>query len=581
MKRLFFISLLALLLSPLSLSAQGFPLTFGNVPDTETKPKIVNLAKGGGAISFTPADLVRLQGHHITKVRCHIYKTEHMTGLELWVKKRLNEEPCLASATVETPQAGWNEVVFDSPVEITGQDSLFVGFTYTQQGICYALTYSTEKQKFAGDCYILNSAFWDDYSDELPPLCIEGIVDDFEMAEEDLFVHNLAVDKRFYNNGEGMMCSAILRNFGSKPAVNPYVTFTVQGEEKAVDNIDATIPCGGWYKIENVRVEAPRFDIGDAVLLAEPSLVRSGIDAAGRTYVNSFSTLLPRRVVVEEGTGTWCSFCTRGIVGIRDVLAAHPDDFIPIAIHWNDEMDMTDYNDFMKFKQYPSCNVDRFYWAQDPNYDDLNNMYLLERDTQTYADFEITGGVYNDGTIDVSATLSFNYDAHNCDYRLALVVTEDYVKGYPQHNGYSGGKLGPMGGFEDLPTWIPDYEHMHVARYAFPSYGLDNCIVLKDIKAGETYRKDYRFCVRDNVQSLDNLAVNALLINGHDGTIINARILPLSDLGAISAIETSADLVATDYFDISGRQLQHPEGIHIVRQHFSDGTTTSALRLAR
>ena len=570
------------LLCASSLSAAEYPLGYCNGDAAvDMKPKFTTVGEGGGAIGFMPADLLRLDGKKITKARCHIYDTKCMTELKLWVKRHLEDTDYLAVAPVESPQKGWNEVTFDSPVTINAQDSLYIGFTYRQQGICYALTYCSGQQFFDHDNYFFEGGGWEDYSDELRALCIEGIIDDPDIIDYDLGISALKVDSRFYRYGEKMNCSAIIRNFGSKFISKAKVEYTINGELVNTEEVNVNLPSGGWYALDGVQFKAPSATLPDAILQADPTISEEGISEPFEIYINVFDKMYDRRVVVEEGTGTWCSFCPRGIVGLRDMLAAHPDDFIPIAVHWNDEMAMNDYQAFMRFQSYPSSVIDRYIYDYDPNFAGLEVMYGKEKAFQTYADFSIDGGVFDDGTVDVNATLTFDYDNDDCDYRLIVVITEDNVSGFPQNNAYGNGAMGEMGGFEDLPSYIVDFNHMHVARAAYPSYGLDDCLVRRSVKAGEVYKYNYRFPVKDNVQDLDQLTANVLLVNGHDGTIINGRAMPLSGLGAIDSIVTDAELLSTEYYDISGRPMAQPEGLHLSISRYSDGKTVSKLNLAR
>ena len=68
--------------------------------------------------------------------------------------------------------------------------------------------------------------------------------------------------------------------------------------------------------------------------------------ACSASYVNitraeSFYT---RRMVVEEGTGAWCGWCVKGIVGLRYMNATYPDQFIGIAVHNGDMYTVNNYN---------------------------------------------------------------------------------------------------------------------------------------------------------------------------------------------------------------------------------------------
>ena len=61
--------------------------------------------------------------------------------------------------------------------------------------------------------------------------------------------------------------------------------------------------------------------------------------------VNVVNEIFPKAVVYEEGTGTWCGWCVRGHVGLKDMYHNHPDgSFIGIAVHNADPMVLTEYD---------------------------------------------------------------------------------------------------------------------------------------------------------------------------------------------------------------------------------------------
>ena len=40
-----------------------------------------------------------------------------------------------------------------------------------------------------------------------------------------------------------------------------------------------------------------------------------------------------KKILVEDFTGTWCGYCTRGAKKVEDYATTHPNNFIPVAIH--------------------------------------------------------------------------------------------------------------------------------------------------------------------------------------------------------------------------------------------------------
>jgi|GEM_PF-1410784 len=44
-----------------------------------------------------------------------------------------------------------------------------------------------------------------------------------------------------------------------------------------------------------------------------------------------------RLVLLEEGTGTWCTYCPEAAENIEELLQGHPGEFVVLALHWDDE----------------------------------------------------------------------------------------------------------------------------------------------------------------------------------------------------------------------------------------------------
>lgn len=72
-----------------------------------------------------------------------------------------------------------------------------------------------------------------------------------------------------------------------------------------------------------------------------------------------------KRVLIEEGTGTWCNWCPRGTVYGEQMIYDY--DVIFIAIHMGDVMESTpDYAAATTITGLPNGNVDRAVLRVDP-----------------------------------------------------------------------------------------------------------------------------------------------------------------------------------------------------------------------
>lgn len=232
-----------------------------------------------------------------------------------------------------------------------------------------------------------------------------------------------------------------------------------------------------------------------------------------------------RTVVIEEGTGTWCGWCVRGIVAMDYMKKTYGDKFLGIAVHVSDGMQVYDYAVGTNISSFPGCNVQRKYFAKDVGKSEFENYYNEIRATKSLGKIAIKSAVLDRRTysISVSSESEFCYSGSN-SYNVAYVLMEDGVTGFVQNNYYAGGGNGEMGGFENMSS-VVSIEFEDVARAIVPSYE-GNTIATKVVK-GQKYTYDYTFDCPTDVQRFENLYVAALLIDS-SGEIINAAKMPVT-----------------------------------------------------
>ncbi len=235
-----------------------------------------------------------------------------------------------------------------------------------------------------------------------------------------------------------------------------------------------------------------------------------------------------RKVVIEEGTGTWCQWCPRGAVMMDFIADNYPSTAVPIAVHNADPMKVTTYDTGMGglIGGYPSGLVDR----ADGEWDPLQfEIALIER-LSTPAPVSVQHNVAYDAAtrlITVESQLHF-LQALNGDYRIAMVITEDDVTGvtstYRQQNAYSGGGQGPMGGFESLPALVPAAQmtYDHVARTIFNSFTGAPGSVPATNAAGSTVTFTSTY-THPAAQDVTQMHAITMLIDNASGEIINAE----------------------------------------------------------
>jgi hypothetical protein len=277
------------------------------------------------------------------------------------------------------------------------------------------------------------------------------------------------------------------------------------------------------------------------------SAVNGGVDAdvsnnTGSKLFNSLSQASPKKVVIEEGTGTWCGWCPRGAVAMEQMFQTHPNDFIGIAVHNGDPMTVTEYDNGTNLSGFPGCNVDRALLDESVSANLFESYYQQRIGLAVPAGLSMTVSGTSNKTINVSATFRTVFASAN--YRLGVVIIEDNVtgtaSGYNQTNYYSGGANGAMGGFESLANPVPaaDMVYDHVGRALLGGFSGQANSVPAIITDGLSASYTFNYAVPSTSNSA-NMSAVALLIDNTTGEIVNAEKTSLSAAN-VNEMETIA-----------------------------------------
>ncbi len=315
--------------------------------------------------------------------------------------------------------------------------------------------------------------------------------------------------------------------------------------------------------------------------------VNSAVDAnpANNTASAPFNTVSQapaKKVIIEEGTGTWCGWCPRGAVAMEAMYNAHPNDFIGIAVHNSDPMTVAAYDAGANFSGFPGCNVDRAMLDQGVSETAFESYYQERIGLAVPAAISVvSNGAGSSVTIDVTATFYTVFAAAN--YRIGGIIVEDNVTGtaagYNQTNYYAGGASGPMGGYESLPDPVPaaNMVYNHVGRALLGGYSGSAGSVPAAITDGLSVTKTFPYTV-PATSNKANMKVVAVLIDQTTGEIVNANDVALSASGineltaaelsvypnpASDLVNVSFDAKNADYsvslMDLQGRVVSSKE----------------------
>lgn len=239
------------------------------------------------------------------------------------------------------------------------------------------------------------------------------------------------------------------------------------------------------------------------------------------------------KVLVEEGTGTWCGWCPRGIVAMNYMNENHADKFIGVAVHNNDPMAFSEYDNATGFTSFPAMNIDRELLgigvSQQNMVDNVTKRAAIPNPVKIDINMTRNG---NELTITPKATFFMDM---NKEMRFAAIIVEDGVKGtsdgYAQANYYAGGQAGPMGGYESMPQLIPASQMVydHVGRALVGGYNGAAGSIPASVTNGQEVEHTFNYTIPAN--SLPSkLEVVVLVIDSATGAVINANSAKVTSL---------------------------------------------------
>lgn len=270
--------------------------------------------------------------------------------------------------------------------------------------------------------------------------------------------------------------------------------------------------------------------IPDTVFQAGKTNITAWIDVPGdanpandtiHTSVQGAHFMPKKVVMVEKGTATWHMYAPMGITYFN--MLHYDNEANLAAIHSSDPMGYKDYADYFYDMNYYSG----LYFMVDRKYADWGMLFsTFERHKQHfgYADLELHGGAIGN-RIDVGVTVKPAIDMTG-DFRLLLVITEDKVSGntagWEQVNGFAGGKLGTMGGFENKPDPVPakDMQYDFVARAIAPAPDGGKTFAT-ELKYGGNYFHKFNIRLEENWDR-NKLKAVVMLLRNDDTLILNS-----------------------------------------------------------
>ena len=371
-----------------------------------------------------------------------------------------------------------------------------------------------------------------------------------DISNVDVAVNNVKLDN-YISTGTDQSINVEISNNGLNPITSTTVEWTDGENTYSQDFTDLNIES---FSSTSVDLETPvnysdvvRKNITITALNPNETEDGNASNNSISTTIHTIAEDVEKAVVIEEGTGTWCGFCPRGIVAM-EYMYGNPEmfpNFIGIAVHNDDPMLLPEYDTGAAFSGFPGSNVDRVLKDQSVSSAAWTDYYNDRKDVVTPANINIEA-TYNEESRNLTATINSNFYTffENEDaLRLSLVIVEDGVSGtsagYAQRNYYAGGSQGPLNGFENEPDPIPasDIVYDRVGKALLGGYNGEAGSVPDVINNGDSFSYVFNYTLPSDM-NVEEVSVVALLIDQETGAILNASEFPVGTLG-VSNVEAS------------------------------------------
>ena len=549
-----------------------------------------------------------LTGTYIQDVIIPLMRIKDISNMKVWLSSQLRLEngqnvPDLMSMDV-TPTANGNFTVTLPKPYIIPAEGVYVGFSITINENTYTgTTYpirTVEEAKETG-LYVHSTRDilkWLDLSEGLNKSAL------IEVNVGGSKVKSNAVSPQdgesiFVRTGNDIKATVTFVNHGGAGVKSLDVEFTLNGnttEQHIVKNLAATYGVTTQATITLPAInERGNYELKVRVVKVN-DMDNEDPQAEAVIPVILMSSEPKHRPLLEEYTGTWCGWCPRGFVALEKLAKLYPDDFVCIAYHNSDPMEIMPSTEYpMPVGGFPHAWLDRgmeidpYYGSSgSKNFGILDDLQWRAAQFGT-ADIEVSAKLSDDEqTVDVTTNLIFPFSDNKANYALEYILVADGLTGpagsdWDQTNNYAGQNYGSdMAEFQHAGSSVSGLVFNDVAVMMSQTGGIEGSVPTT-VKADEPIVNTYTFNLADAVntsgenviQDVNKLRVVALLIDKSEGLVANANKAIVSTpvgIGAISSSDRQAASVT--FFDVSGRRQQSLQpGVNIIRYSYADGTS--------
>lgn len=558
-----------------------------------------------------------LAGKKITAIRAVLNAYEGIESTSVWLSKELTLEkidgvkvtvPDTYSSAVPVEKinlpgadyaSGQLSATLESPYELT-EEGIYVGYSLTVPAVPKGeeLTNMQKYPVLLSSCDNPESLYlraskdflkWVPYNDKLGAAAMIYVTLEGDFAEYCLGIKTLP--SIYAKAGEGFSVKATLSNIGAAPVSKIGYNYSVAGKEfeKTLDLDSPIAPDFVKDYVVELPIDAIE-EIGKYDLDLKITTVNGGENGSATASASTDVSVLPfvpvHRPMLEEFTGTWCGWCTRGFWALEKLNELYGDDVVLAAYHNGDPMAMSSYP--VNVDGFPSSTLNRN-GIEDPYYGNANDGFGMKNEvvnsmeTVVPAAIEVKAWWANEekSAISVKAEATFLEDKKNAGYKIGYLLINNGLSGegsaWGQHNYFTNYASSYAGtDLEVLTTWPSVVEGLVFNDVVVDITGMNgvNGSVPSDVEFNTAYASEFSFDIESNniIQDKDKLYVAAFIINPN-GTILNANKAKVDGFTAVNAIESEVNEVSAEYYNLSGVRVANPEnGIFVKVTRLSDGS---------
>lgn len=496
-------------------------------------------------------DAAQLAGSKITGIRYTAGTSDRDKSLirrvEAFATEDITKLPEFTSSLTNVTEFSTTDIALETPLEISGNNPVYVGYRFKYlDGAYYIPTDNVLRADMPNTCMV--ATVKDDttipqfssVANEIGSLCLAAKIEGNNLPKNIGSIKGMQIAGYIAPEND-VNYTVLVWNNASNAIESVKVRTTISNGDVFENTVQLStpIPASTMGRVNvsgianNFRSKSTSNTAKITSTLLEVNGVAQTKSSEAEGEFMSYEGAFKRAVVVEEGTGTWCGWCPRGIVMMEYFTQAHPD-WIRIAVHsenaTNEDgtpnpaavMNVPAYNGFLQkyTPGFPGAYANREIEVNINGADAASYQPLVDniQNVPTYCDLELTSQVTEDKqNIEITAKAKFALDSRD-KHLMSFVVVEDGLGPFLQNNYYSGSAT-EMGGWQDKGSQVPTiYKDVPRAIKNYP--GLQNALPAKVEKDGEY---EYKTTMSLGGANPECYRVVGMITNQKTGVIVNAR----------------------------------------------------------